>query len=371
MTQNHPRVRVALYTPTLPSGIRKPGGVELSAHRLAQALARRGRVDITCLGCRDAPRDALYRHDPRLGALNQYVLARTLLGPLVLNVMNLNAYDIIHFNGDDGFYWERNLPAVRTYHGTALHEARSATTLKRRLYMYGCYGLEQLSARLRRCRVAVGSDAQQAFRTQHVIGNIVERERFMPQAKFDHPAICFIGLWNGRKRGRFMVETFLRDVLPMHPTAVLYMIADQAPAHPAIRHLPMPDDAELASYLARCWVFACPSQYEGFGIPYVEAMAAGTMVIASPNTGAFDQLGPEDTSGLIRDDATFGQAVSMALFDDALRADYADRGRRHAVDFEADTIADRYEALYLSLARSRSDRTYAIPDPASASPAHL
>lgn len=351
VTRRAAPVRVALYTPTLPPRVGKAGGVEVAAHRLAQALARRGRVEVTCLGCRDVPHDALYHHDSRLGVLNRSVLARNLLGPLLLNVMNLGAYDVIHFNGDDAFFLGRNLPAVRTYHGTALHEALSATTLKRRAYMQGCYRLERLSARLRSCRVAVGSDAQQAFDTQHIIGNIVEAERFVPHAKFDHPAICFIGLWEGRKRGRFMVETFLRDVLPAHPDAILYMIADQAPAHPAIRHLPTLDDDALALYLARCWLFACPSRYEGFGIPYVEAMAAGTMVIATPNTGAHDQLGPNDAFGQIRNDAAFGPAIAAALSNTALRADYAVHGRRRAADFTADAIAARYEALYLAAVR--------------------
>lgn len=344
------QVRVALYTPTLPPRVGKAGGVEVAAHRLAQALAERGRVEITCLGCTDVPHDALYRHDPRLGALNRHVLARNLLGPLLLNVIDLDDYDVIHFNGDDSFYLGWRTPAVRTYHGTALLEARSATTLKRRVYMHGCYRLERLSARLRRCRVAVGSDAQQAFGAQHVIGNIVETDRFVARSKFDHPAIGFIGLWEGRKRGRFMAEAFLRDVLPLHPDAILYMVADQAPAHPAIRHLPALDDAALAMLLARCWVFACPSRYEGFGIPYVEAMAAGTMVIASPNPGAYDQLGPSDAFGQIRDDDAFGPAIAAALSDPELRADHAVRGHRRARDFSADAIAARYEALYLAAA---------------------
>jgi phosphatidylinositol alpha-mannosyltransferase len=326
------------------------GGVEVSAHRLAQALARRGRVDVTCLGCTDVPNGALYHQDPRLGRINKRVLARNLLAPLLLNGLDLNGYDIVHFNGDDWFYLGRSMPTVRTYHGTALNEARTATTLKRRLYMHACYRLERLSARLRHCRVAVGSDAQRLYRTQHVIGNIVDAERFAPRAKFDHPAICFIGLWEGRKRGRFMVETFLRDVLPAVPDAVLYMIADQAPAHPAIRHLPALDDDELAAYLARSWVFASPSRYEGFGIPYVEAMAAGTMVVASPNTGAYDQLGIDDAFGQIRDDDAFGPAIRMAVTDPSLRANYAARGCPRAAAFSANQIAERYESLYHTVA---------------------
>ncbi len=45
-------------------------------------------------------------------------------------------------------------------------------------------------------------------------------------------------------------------------------------------------DDELADEYGRAWVFCLPSSYEGFGIPYAEAMTAGLPVVATPNVGA-------------------------------------------------------------------------------------
>lgn len=344
------RLRIGMYTPTLPVGSGKKGGVEAGVHRLAQALTRRGIVEVTCFGSPDRPSDALYRHRRTLGRLNRSLLARMFLGPLALNFVDLRDYDVVHFNGDDWFYLGLGKSTVRTYHGTALSEARMAATLKRRLFMYLAYGLERLSARLRPVRISIGSDSEQIYRTTDMIGHIVELDRFAPRDKFDHPAICYIGLWKGRKRGAFVYETFLNTVLPACPEAILYMVSDECPLHPSVQHLPRLDDDQLADLLARCWVFAYPSSYEGFGIPYVEAMASGTMVIASPNPGALDQLGDDQRFGQICDDADFGPAVVAALRDDGLRADYARRGLDRARNFSADVIAARYEAVYRAAA---------------------
>ncbi len=35
-------------------------------------------------------------------------------------------------------------------------------------------------------------------------------------------------------------------------------------------------DTQLADLYRRAWVCASPSTYEGFGLPYLEAMACGT-----------------------------------------------------------------------------------------------
>ena len=41
-------------------------------------------------------------------------------------------------------------------------------------------------------------------------------------------------------------------------------------------------DAELVDLYRSSWLFCLPSSYEGFGIPYAEAMANGCPVVATP-----------------------------------------------------------------------------------------
>ena len=63
--------------------------------------------------------------------------------------------------------------------------------------------------------------------------------------------------------------------------------------------------AELANWYARATIFAFPSLDEGFGMPVLEAMAAGTPVIASNRSAVPEVAGdaawlvdPEDTEEL-------------------------------------------------------------------------
>ena len=56
---------------------------------------------------------------------------------------------------------------------------------------------------------------------------------------------------------------------------------------------------DLPALLARSHVLAVPSQYEGFGIVYLEAMAAGMPVIASAAGAAHEIVTPEQTGFLV------------------------------------------------------------------------
>src|SRR6185437_9704475 len=67
------------------------------------------------------------------------------------------------------------------------------------------------------------------------------------------------------------------------------------------------DDALLPGLYAGAEAFALPSLYEGFGLPVLEAMAAGTPVVASDRTalpgtagGAARLVPPEEVAAAVR-----------------------------------------------------------------------
>ena len=106
-------------------------------------------------------------------------------------------------------------------------------------------------------------------------------------------------------------------------------------------------DDELAVEYRRAWVFCLPSTYEGFGIPYAEAMAAGLPVVATPNVGA----------RFVTDEGRFGVLASLDEIGDRLvdvLGDPADRerlgalSRRRVVEFDRARVASQYEQLYRS-----------------------
>lgn len=87
---------------------------------------------------------------------------------------------------------------------------------------------------------------------------------------------------------------------------------------------------ELAAWYSRASVFAFPSLDEGFGMPVLEAMAAGIPVITSNRSALPEVAG--DAALLVdpSDAAALGSALGRLTCDENLRADLVARGRARA-----------------------------------------
>jgi len=105
------------------------------------------------------------------------------------------------------------------------------------------------------------------------------------------------------------------------------------------------DDALLALYrAAQCFVF--PSRYEGFGLPVLEAMAAGTPVVCSDRTSL-----PEVAGGaalLVSPDEVEDIAGAIARVTESpqLRERLVDEGLQQAARFSWERCADETVAVY-------------------------
>lgn len=345
-------MKIALFHSTLPSPDRKVGGVEAVVHRLANALAQRDETRVTVFSLTPSPTEAAYQHVQlyeEVPALWQQPTLRWFVLPVLLNRHSFQDYDVLHLHGDDWFYWRRMLPTVRTLHGSALEEARTATSWKREVAQYLLYPLEHLSVRLASLPLAVGPHTAELYRIPHLVNNGVDRDLFRPGPTADRPTLLFVGTWEGRKRGQFLYRTFVNDILTRRPDAHLVMVSDTVSEacrqHPSVTVPDHPSDADLARLYQHAWVFAYPSVYEGFGIPYVEAMATGTAVCCTPNDGARYVL-DDGAYGLFADDEEFGDACVRLLKDESLRASYVKKGLDRAQDFSWSTIADTHLAYY-------------------------
>ena len=109
------------------------------------------------------------------------------------------------------------------------------------------------------------------------------------------------------------------------------------------------DDPALAKLYARASIFAFPSRDEGFGIPVLEAMAAGVPVLAS-NTSSL----PEVCGGaaLLVDPGSvdaIADGLATMIGDEALRADLIARGRRRAAEFTWERCARSTWQVYRAL----------------------
>jgi len=348
-------VKIALFHTTLPEPGRKPGGVEVAVHHLAEALARAG-DDVTVHSLTAAPAGARYRHRHRFRAtpwLGRWIPARLVLLPLALNAIDFGDADIVHFHGDDWFYLRRRRQAtVRTFHGTARREASAATRPKVRLMYIAVGPLERLSARLADRVLAIGADAAARFDTPHVVTNGVDLDRFHPGPKTPCPTVLFVGTWDGRKRGRLVYRAFVGTIAARFPSARLVMVSDRCPAHPRVDHVPRPDDDELAALYRSAWALAHPSLYEGFGIPYLEAMASGTAIVTSPNEGAAFVL-EHGRFGRIAPDHAFGAELAALIADGDTRRELEAAGLEHVRGFSWSRVAAAHRQHYVAVVAHR------------------
>jgi glycosyltransferase involved in cell wall biosynthesis len=106
------------------------------------------------------------------------------------------------------------------------------------------------------------------------------------------------------------------------------------------------DDTTRADLLAGATVFAYPSRYEGFGLPPLEAMAAGTAVVTT-RAGALPQtLG--DAAVLVEpgDAEALAGALTDLLANETRRTGLIERGRKRVAAYSWEACADGLIHLY-------------------------
>ncbi|NVM75103.1 glycosyltransferase involved in cell wall biosynthesis [Duganella sp. SG902] len=131
------------------------------------------------------------------------------------------------------------------------------------------------------------------------------------------------------------------------------------------------NDTLIALYRAAA-LFIFPSKHEGFGLPALEAMACGALVIGANNTSIPEVIGCEEALFDALDPAAIAAKIAAVVSDDALRARLRAHGRVQAAKFSWDHSARRalraLEAEHARRAAAAEGAVAAAAQPGAARP---
>lgn len=355
-------MRIAVLQSFLPS--RSQGGVGHFADQLANRLVERGH-HVTVFSLDPAPAGAAYNVvQPAPGVwLVRGRLGRTYGFGIWLARQDFSGFDVVNAMGDNHLLRTRT-PVVRTLSGSALGEALNAPRLLTKVFFATIYPLELLGV-ARATRTAAISRASLRhfpFVRAETIPNAVDDTFFEPDGKKSAaPSILFVGhRFRDRKRAFLLIDAFRRTIRQALPDAELWLVCEDSVRAAGVRCFANLDIESLADLYRRAWVFCLPSSYEGFGRPYVEAMASGTPVVTTPNPGALEVLAG-GRYGVIAPASRLGEELLTLLRDSGRREALTEAGLVRAQDFRWNTIVARYEALYAEVVAQKPARGDAAP----------
>ncbi len=175
-----------------------------------------------------------------------------------------------------------------------------------------------------------------------IVGNGIDVDRYRPRKKDDYAVV--VGRLVNYKRVEWALEISRRTGIPLK-------IIGTGPLEPYLRRI-APSNVEFLGYveedekiqiLSRARYLFAFSAFEGFDLPLIEAMACGTVPIASRNRAHEFVFGGEDAGVLVDsvDDAV--AAVNDLEHDDGLYKRLSANGRRLVEErWSAEIVADEY-----------------------------
>lgn len=371
MTATHRPLRVGIVCPY---SFDVPGGVQFHVRDLAEALIERGHT-VSVL----APADDDTPIPPYMTSAGRAVpvryngaVARMTFGPVtaarVRRWLAAGEFDVLHLHEPVTpslgmlALWIADGPIVATFH-TALLRSRPLQMA----YPLVRQSLEKISA-----RVAVSEDARRTL-VEHmggdavVIPNGVYVDAFTGAATDprwtgtpDAPTIAFLGRLDEPRKGLHVLLGAVPEVLRTHPGA-RFLVAGRGDTGPdevrellgddarAVEFLGGITDDEKASLLASVDVYCAPQTGgESFGIVLVEAMSAGTPVVAS-DLGAFRRVLEEGDAGVLfrtGDSADLARTLVRVLGDEPLRAALVERASAAVRRYDWSSVTHEVLTVY-------------------------
>jgi glycosyltransferase involved in cell wall biosynthesis len=369
-----------------PSG----GGSERYAYEIATALARHGNdVEVFALGDDDSFFEPSLPDNLSVTYVanrhRQLVTFETLYYSLLTRrAVDFEKFDIIHGTLMPASPIALSIrppstPLVVTSHGTSLGEVRShklevPTDYLKKLVFHPMNVLMDVMTIPRASRViAISSDSQRELKKYYPVDSDalahiphgVDVDRFRPDREPhsavnpDRLSLLHVGRLVSRKHVDLAIEALDRlgrtDVELLiagtgtHQTRLETRV-DGLGISDQVSFLGFVPEEELPSLYASSDAFLFLSRYEGFGLTFLEAMAAGTPVIGTGVGGFPDMVTDEQEGFLVERDALAVAEAIQAFLDTPSRAAEMGRCARKLAETRTwDTVATDTEAVYESV----------------------
>ncbi len=205
----------------------------------------------------------------------------------------------------------------------------------------------------------------------HVVSNAIDADLLEPpdQEELDRVKeryqiaqrfVLYAGNIKPHKNLPRLIEAFARlRAMPGHEDVHLMIIGDEIGKtpelrrrvesfrlRPFVRFFGFVPERTLAALYRLATVFVFPSQYEGFGLPPLEAMACGTPVVTSNVSSLPEVVG--DAAVLVdpHDGEAIASGLSRVLDDPAFASELREKGRIQALKFNWEESAQKTLAGY-------------------------
>lgn len=202
----------------------------------------------------------------------------------------------------------------------------------------------------------LGLNPAKVFVCPNIVKPIFEQK---PSGKRDENLMILVGTISLRKNPATAIKAFakIRDIFPDSKLVITGAKGDaQDQITRLIPSLGLSDrieiihglnDRQLADLYKKAAMLITPSQYEGFGIPIIEAMASGLPVLAS-TIQVFEEVGGDaiEYFGNPTDVDALALKMESLLGDSNKRLQMSEAGFAEAVKYSASNVIGSYHKIY-------------------------